>query len=109
MQELMVSLNDFAMLCPFMKVFKFALNSCLSIAIANNVCTLSDEAISELLVWAACIENNKQFFPIPARLSPPPPLFSLAHLYQMQQEFHISTNSAAMRGWGELAWITTGN
>jgi hypothetical protein len=75
MQELMGSLNDFALLCPFMKVFKFALNSCLSIAIANNVCTLSDEAISELLVWAACIENNKQFFPIPARPLPPPLYF----------------------------------
>jgi hypothetical protein len=73
MQELMGSLNDFALLCPFMKVFKFALNSCLSIAIANNVCTLSKEAMSELLVWAACIENNKQFFTIPARPSPPPP------------------------------------
>jgi hypothetical protein len=72
LQKLMGSLNDFALLCPFIKVYKYALNECLRVALANGYCVMSNAAISELKVWAACMIDNKLGFPIPARPSEPP-------------------------------------
>jgi hypothetical protein len=72
LQELLGSLNDFALLCPFMRSFKFALNECLRVASINKSCIVTENARSELKIWAACLMANKDGFPIPARPTPPP-------------------------------------
>jgi hypothetical protein len=72
MQKLLGSLNDFGLLCPFIKTFKYALNECLRVAIANGSCVISDTAVAELRIWAACMIDNRHGFPIPARPCEPP-------------------------------------
>jgi hypothetical protein len=72
MQTLMGRLNDFLQMCPFMKCFKSNLNSCLSECYESGSCTLSKQAKDDLFVWASCIIDNVNWFPIPVRPSLPP-------------------------------------
>jgi hypothetical protein len=69
MESLMGRLNDFLQMCPFMKDFKFNLNNCLSKCIQNGFASLTKNVEFELNVWANCISENADWFPIP----PPPP------------------------------------
>jgi hypothetical protein len=71
MESLMGRLNDFLQMCPFMKGFKFHLNNSLSDCIQTGSCTLSNNAVNELLIWRNCVIANKNWFPIPPRPSAP--------------------------------------
>jgi hypothetical protein len=72
MQSLMGRLNDFLQMCPFLKSFKSNLNECLSSCYECGHAYLTEDAVVELHIWAGCICDNEDWFPIPHRPSQPP-------------------------------------
>jgi len=78
MQKLMGRLNDVGHLCPFMKLFRQPLNSCLS-WLQNNAgmkCSITGQAKNDLWVWAGMLSLSDRL-PIPPETSGPP----LRHLH----------------------------
>ena len=74
LQQLHGRINDVGQMCPFLKIFKQPLNKCLATESKNpeDVVKLSEEAVSDLLVWAGFLQSKLKWLPICALKSAPP-------------------------------------
>jgi len=74
MQRLMGRLNDFGLLCPFLKAFKGPLNAMLGELQRNpdRLITPSLQCKKDLLVWVGCLTEIEKWKPIPHRPMGPP-------------------------------------
>jgi hypothetical protein len=74
MQQLMGSLNDFSLMCPFLNGFKRPLNDTLHLLRGGGGETaLGQEAKRDLLVWAGFLTDEEKWNPICHIPSAPPP------------------------------------
>lgn len=73
LQVLMGNLNNFGLMCPFLKAFRSNLNACLALAQDSGHANLTAAAKQELGVWFHAIQESAAL-PIPSEPTLNPPL-----------------------------------